>query len=46
MNSIYDYIKNNYDSKTKSLFTDTNSLMFDIKTEDVYEDFSGKKINV
>ena len=39
----YDYIKNNYDIKTKLLFTDTDSLIFEIKTEDVYEDFSGNK---
>ena len=35
----YDYIKNNYDSK----FTDTESSMCGIKTEDVYEDFSSDK---
>ena len=32
----YDYIKNIYDSKSKLLFTDTDSLMYEIKTEDVY----------
>ena len=31
----YDFIKNKYDSKSKSLFTDTDSLMYEIKTEDV-----------
>ena len=36
----YDYIKNKYDNKSKLLFTDTDSLMCEIKTEDVYEDFS------
>ena len=35
----YDYIKNIYDSKSKLLFTDTDSLMYEIKTKDVYEDF-------
>ena len=36
----YDYIKNKYDNKSKLLFTDTDSLMYEIKTEDVYEDFN------
>ena len=36
----YDYIKNKYDNKSKLLFTDTDSLMHEIKTENVYEDFS------
>ena len=41
----YDYIKNKYGNKSKLLFTDTNSLMYENKTEDVYEDFSsGKEI--
>ena len=31
----YDYIKNKYDNRSKLLFTDTNSLMYEIKTEDV-----------
>ena len=35
----YDCIKNKYDNKSK-LFTDNDSLMYEIKTEDVYEDFS------
>ena len=39
----YNYIKNKYDDKSKILFTDTNSLMYEIKTDDVYEDFSGNK---
>ena len=34
------YDKNKYDNKSKLLFTDTDSLMYEIKTEDVYEDFS------
>ena len=38
----YDYIKNKDDNKSKLLFTDTNSFMYEIKTEDVYEDFSSK----
>ena len=36
----YDYIKNKYDSKPKLSFTSTDSFMCEIKTEDVYEDFS------
>ena len=39
----YDYIKNKYNSKSKLLFTDTDSLMYEIKTEDVYEDFNSDK---
>ena len=39
----YDYIKNKYDNNSRLLFTYTNSLMCEIKTEDVYKnmfDFS------
>ena len=39
----YDYIKNKYDNKSKLLFTDTGSLMYEIKTEDIYEHFSSNK---
>ena len=39
----YDCIKNKYDNKSKLLFSDTNSLMYKIKTEDVYADFSSIK---
>ena len=39
----YDYIKIKCDNKSKLLFTDTDSLMYDIKTEDVYEYFSSDK---
>ena len=35
----YDFIKNKYDNNSRILFTDTDSLMYEIKTEDVYEDF-------
>ena len=38
-----DYIKNKYDNNPRLLFTDTDSLMYEIKTEDVYEDFSSYK---
>ena len=39
----YDYIKNKFDNKLKLSFTDTDSLMYEIKTEDIYEDFSNNK---
>ena len=31
----YDYIKNKYGNKSRLLFTDTDSLMYEIKTEDI-----------
>ena len=41
----YDYIKNKYCNSSRLLSTDTDSSMYEIKTEDVYEDFSnGKKM--
>ena len=39
----YYYIKNKYGNNLKLLFTDTDSLMYEIKTEDCYEDFSSDK---
>ena len=39
----YDYIKNKYGNKSRLLFTDTDSLMYEVKTEDVFEDFSKDK---
>ena len=39
----YDYIQNKYDYKSKLLFTDTDSFMYEIKTENVYEDFGSNK---
>ena len=39
----YDYIKNKYDNKSKLLFTDTDSSMYEIKTEDACEYFSNDK---
>ena len=39
----YGYIKNKYGNKLKLLFTDTDSLMYEIKAENVYEDFSSYK---
>ena len=35
----HDYIKNKYDNKSKLLFIDTDSLMYEIKTGDGYEVF-------
>ena len=42
----YCYIKNKYNNKSKLLFTDFDSLMYEIKTEDAYEDFSSDKKNI
>ena len=39
----YDYFKNKCDNKSKLLFTDTDSLVYEMKTEDVHEDFSSNK---
>ena len=39
----YDYIKNKYGSKSELLFSDTDSLLYEIKTEDVYENFNNDK---
>ena len=39
----YDYINNKYGNNSRLLFTDTDSLMYEIKTKDVYEDFSNDK---
>ena len=36
----YNYIKQKYGDKTKLLFTDTDSLMYEIQTEDFYKDIS------
>ena len=34
MSILYDYIKNKHDKKSKLLFTDTDSLMYEIKMFD------------
>ena len=39
----YDYIENKYGKNSRLLFTDTDSLMYENKTEDVYEDFNNDK---
>ena len=35
----YNYIKKNYGDKARLLFTDTDSLTYEIEAEDVYQDF-------
>ena len=35
----YNTIKKEYGDRAKLLFTDTDSLMYELKTDDVYEDF-------
>ena len=39
----YDYIKNKFDNNSKLFITDTDSLMYEIKIEDVGKDFSSNK---
>ena len=39
----YDYIKNKYGNNSRLLFTDTDSLMYEIKTDDIYEDSSNDR---
>jgi len=36
----YNYIKSKYDGKAELLFTDTDSLMYGIQTEDFYVDIA------
>ena len=33
------YIKKKYDNRTRLLFTDTDSLTYEIEAEDIYKDF-------
>ena len=39
----FDYIKNKHGNKSNLIFIDTDSLMYEIKTEDVYNDFRSDK---
>ena len=39
----YDYIKNKYGNNSRLLFTDIDSLMYEIKTENVCKDFRNDK---
>ena len=39
----YDYIKNKYGNNPRLLFTYIDSLMYEIKIEDIYKDFSNDK---
>ena len=39
----YNYIKEKYGNKAKLLFTDTDSLTYEIETDDVYRDFWNDK---
>ena len=38
-----DFIKNKYGNKLRLLFTDTDSLMYEIEIENVYKDLSKDK---
>ena len=37
----YNYIKPKYGNKVNLLYTDTDSLLYEIETEDFYKDISG-----
>ena len=39
----YNCIKNKYGSKVRLLFTDTDRLISEIKTKDIYDDFNKDK---
>jgi len=42
----YNYIKDKYQEKARLLFTDTDSLTYEIEAEDVYKDFWKSKIDL
>ena len=39
----FDYIKSKYSNNSRLLSTDTDMQIYEIKTEDIYEDFSNNK---
>ena len=39
----YNYIKKKYNNRARLLFTNTDSLTYEIETEDIYKDFSNDK---
>ena len=39
----FDYVKNKYSNNSRLLFTNTDSLIYEIKTKDVYKDFSSNE---
>ena len=39
----YDYIKNKFDNNSRILFTYDNSLINEIESDDLYEDFRSNK---
>ena len=39
----YNYIKSKHGNKSRLLFTDTDSFMYEIKTEDIYETFGNDR---
>ena len=41
----YNYIKDKHGAKAKLLFTDTDTLMYEIETEDFYKDISSDVVN-
>ena len=40
---LYNYIESKYGSKSRLLFPDTDSLMYEIETKNVYDGFSKNK---
>ena len=39
----FDYIKSKYSNNSRLLSADTDRQIYEIKTEDIYEDFSNNK---